>query len=146
MKRVVSVLMVALLAVPVAATTALAQVQQPPTRPGAPPTSQRPAEKTMHEVEGTVKKVDAMAKTLEISRLFGIMGTKLEVTADTKIRTNGKDVTIGDLREGAKVKAAYESQAGKNVATSIEVMPEEKKEPAASPPTAPGARPGPKTQ
>jgi len=146
MKRVVSVLMVAILAVPMAAATALAQMQPSPAKPGAPPTSQRPAEKSMQEVEGTVKKVDAMAKTVEVSRLFGIMGTKLEVNEETKIRAGSKDVTISEIREGAKIKAAYESQAGKNLAKSIEVLPEEKKEPAASPPTAPGARPGPKTQ
>jgi len=143
MKRVVSVLVVALLAVPMAAATALAQAQ--PGRPSAPPAGQPPAGPTKGEVEGTVKKVDAMAKTVEVSRLFGIMGTKLEVNEETKIRANGKDVTISEIREGAKIKASYESQAGKNMAKSIEVLPEEKKEPAASPPTAPGARPGPKT-
>lgn len=144
MKRVV---MVALLAVLVAAGTVLAQMQpSPPTRPGAPPASQQPAEKTTHEVEGTVKKIDAMAKTVEVSRLLGLMATKLEVTSDTKIRSGSKDVTLTDLQEGAKVKASYESQAGKNVATSIEVMAEEKREPAASPATGPGSRPTPKTQ
>ena len=144
MKRVV---MVALLAVLVAAGTALAQMQpSPTTKPGAPPAGQQPAQKTSHEVEGTVKKIDAMAKTLEVSRLLGLMATKLEVTTDTRIRAGAKDVTLTDLQEGAKVKASYESEGGKNVAKSIEVMAEEKREPAASPATGPGSRPTPKTQ
>jgi Cu/Ag efflux protein CusF len=143
MKRVV---MVALVAVLVTAATALAQTQpSPTTRPGAPP-SQQPAPKTAHEVEGTVKKIDAMAKTVEVSRLLGIMSTKLEVTSDTKIRSDGKDLSLADLQEGAKVKAAYESQAGKNVAKTIEVMGEEKREPAASPGTSPTGRPTPTTK
>lgn len=122
---------IALLAVLMAGTAALAQMRPLPTT---------------HEVEGTVKKIDAMAKTVEVSRLLGLMATKLEVTSDTQIRVDGKDVTLTDLREGARIKASYESQAGKNVARSIEVQPEEKKQPAASPPTGPGTRPTPKTQ
>lgn len=149
MKRTVSVLTVTIL-IAAGAAIAFAQMQQPvPSRPGVAPPGSAPAEKMAREVEGTVKKVDPAAKTVDVSAgLLGMMGTKLEVTDDTKIQVDGKDATLADIREGTKVKASYESQQGKNVAKSIEVKPEEKKEPAASPSTRPApstpSTPGPK--
>lgn len=110
---------------------AAAQVQQqsppypstsPSARPSAPATS--PAEKRAAEVEGSVKKVDPGAQTVEVSSgIFGIMGRTLEVNDRTTIQMNGRQATLADIREGAKVKAAYEARDGKNVATMIEVLP-----------------------
>ncbi len=137
------VAILALVVAPVLAQT------QPPATPGAPA---RPApgagvgaaapEKTTKEVEGTVKKVDPAAKSVQVSSgLLGLFGATLEVNAETKINVQGKDGSIADIQEGAKVKASYESRDGKNVAKSIDVMPEEEK---ASParPAAPGASGG----
>lgn len=146
MKWFVSVLMVTGVVVAMAAAPALAQVQPSPTRPGAPPAAPPPAEKKTHSVDGTVKKVDPAAKTVDVSSgMMGMRGAKLQLAEDTKIQINGKDATIAEIKEGAKVTATYESQDGKNVAKLIEVKPAEEKAPAASPPTAPGTRPTPST-
>src|SRR5207247_11357967 len=91
-----------------------------------PSPSERPTEKvpTMGMLEGAVKKVDPAAGTVQVSSgPFGILGRTLEVTTDTQIQVEGRQGSLTDLREGAKVKAAYESRDGKNVATQIEVRP-----------------------
>jgi len=78
------------------------------------------------QVEGTVKKVDPGAQTVDISSgLFGMLGRRLEVNERTTIQLDGRQATLADIQEGAKVKASYEAQAGKNVATAIEVVPSE---------------------
>ena len=75
-------------------------------------------------LEGSVKKVDPGAGTLQVSAgPLGIMSRTLEVGADTQIAVDGRKATLADLREGARVKAAYESRDGKNIATRIEVVP-----------------------
>ena len=107
---------------------AAAQVQQQnPPYPSTPPAARpatRPAEPRAAEVEGSVKKVDPGAQTVEVSSgIFGIMGRTLEVNDRTTIQMDGRQATLADIREGAKVKAAYEARDGKNVATMIEVLP-----------------------
>jgi Cu/Ag efflux protein CusF len=88
------------------------------------------------QVEGTVKKVDPGAQTVDISSgLFGMMGRRLEVNDRTTIQLDGRQATLADIREGTKVKASYEAQAGKNVATLIEVIPSDAG-------SAPASRPG----
>lgn len=113
---------------------ALAQTQ-PPARPAP----AAPAAPKTHEVEGTVSEVKPSEKTVKVSSgLFGLMGATVQVNEQTKIRVDGKDAALTELKEGAKVKATYESQDGKNLAKSIEAERPEEKQPAASP----GARPG----
>ncbi len=75
------------------------------------------------QVEGPVKKIDPATKTVEVGRLFGLLTTKLEVTDGTSISIEGKKGSLEDLQQGARVKASYEAEGGKNIATSIEVMP-----------------------
>jgi hypothetical protein len=108
-----------------------AQTQPPaaPARPAPPGTTvdKAPVEKTK-EVEGTVKKVDAANKSVQVSSgLLGFFGATVEVTDQTKISVQGREGSLADIREGAKVKASYESRDGKNVAKSIDVMPAEEK-------------------
>jgi Cu/Ag efflux protein CusF len=75
-------------------------------------------------LEGSIKKVDPGAGTLQvITGPLGIMSRTLEVGADTQIEVDGRQGTLADLQEGTKVKAAYESRDGKDVATRIEVVP-----------------------
>jgi len=112
----------------VAAGSAMAQAQQaPPRLPGAATApAEIPAEKapTMGMLEGAVTKVDPAAGTVQVaSGPFGIVGRTLEVTSDTQIQVEGRQGSLADVREGAKVKASYESRGGKNLATQIEVMP-----------------------
>jgi Cu/Ag efflux protein CusF len=130
---------VALVALVVAPALAQSQAPAPPSstpRP-APATPDKP---TTKEVEGTVKKVDPATKSVQVSSgLLGIFGATLEVTDETKIHVQGKDGALSDIREGAKVKASYESRDGKNVAKSIDVMPAEEKDKGSVAPTRPPA-------
>lgn len=75
-------------------------------------------------LEGSVKKVDAGAGTLQVAAgPLGILGRTLEVDSHTQIQVEGREGTLADLQEGTKVKAAYETREGKSVATRIEVVP-----------------------
>jgi hypothetical protein len=125
--RYVSLTAVVVLGLLVAVSVAAAQVTQPlPAAPGgggltAPPPVER---STAGIVEGSVKKVDPNSHTVQISTgLFGILGRTLGVTDHTQIQVEGRQGTLSDLREGNKVRAAYEARDGKNVATLIEIMP-----------------------
>jgi hypothetical protein len=101
---------------------AMAQAPGTPPRPAPSPAAPAAPEKEK-EVEGTVKKVDATKKSVQVSSgLLGLFGATLEVDDSTKINVDGKDGSIADIREGARVKASYESRDGRNVAKSIDVM------------------------
>jgi Cu/Ag efflux protein CusF len=130
---------------------ALGQDKQPaPPYGTAPSTAPRPTSPTMSpaekarpaQVEGTVKKVDPGAQTVDISSgLFGMMGRRLEVNDRTTIQMDGRQATLADLREGTKVKASYEPQDdGKNVATAIEVIPAQRTGVGTVPASQPGTK------
>ena len=94
--------------------------------PGNPTDSTERAERAgkVDVVEGSVKKVDPGAGTLQLSGgPLGILTRTLEVGEDTEISVDGHQGKLVDIQEGTKVKAAYESRDGKNVATRIEVLP-----------------------
>jgi len=135
---------VALALVAIAASSALAQTPAvPPPSPGAAPAPGAPQAPTPSEVEGTVSKVDPATRTVRVSSGFlGMFGRTLEVTGDTAIQVEGRQASLAEIREGAKVKAAYELRDGKNVATRIEVMAtpapaDATRQPASRPTTAP---------
>lgn len=145
MMRSLGVMIAIALMLALAAAPVVAQTQQPTQRPapGAPAPEKAPgapATEKSKGVEGTVKKVDVAAKTVQVSAgPLGVMGTTIEVAPDTLIMVEGKPGTLADIREGAKVKASYETRNGKNLAKSIDVMPADKDKA--------GARPAaPKTQ
>ncbi len=124
----------------------ISSAQQPTTRP---PAGSSPAEKPAMDkpatgiVEGSVKKVDAATKSVQVSAgLLGLAGRTLEVDEQTQIQVDGRQGSLADLREGDKVKASYESRDGKNLATRIEVMPAAATKMPASPPSTPGSMPG----
>src|SRR5437867_2260812 len=80
-----------------------------------------PASALPGSLEGTVKKVDASTGTVRVSSgLFGLFPRTLEVTGETQVQVEGRQGTLMDVHEGAKVKAAYELRQGKNVATRLE--------------------------
>lgn len=116
------VTVVMLLAAVVAPVMAQSSMPPPPSRPdmsgvGAPP---KPL-----EVEGTVSKVDPGSGTMAVSSgWFGLFGRTLQVTPETQIQIEGRQATLADVRQGAKVKASYEPRDGKNVATRVELGPE----------------------
>jgi Cu/Ag efflux protein CusF len=123
---------------------AIAQIP-PPAAPGAgaPARAQEPARAPEPsgpwDVEGTVKKVDPVANTVGIATgWFGFLGRTLQVTDQTEIRIAGRDGSLHEIREGAKVKASYEVRDGKSVARSLEVSPLEDP---ARPPAPAGGQP-----
>src|SRR5262249_10522582 len=111
----------------------IAQPQQPPTpqRPILPPGTVAPPPEVPKEkqIEGTVSKVDASAKTIEVSTgFFGLFGATVRVGDATQIRVLGQPATLTEIRKGDRLKASYEVRAGNNIAKSIDVMPAPKKQ------------------
>ena len=77
-------------------------------------------------VEGTVKSVDPATGTVHVSTgLFGLFGKTLtlRMSEDTEVQVDGRLGSLTEIREGAKVRVAYEVRDGKNVATHIELTP-----------------------
>jgi len=93
--------------------------------PGVQSSPPAPAETSAEtSVEGKVKKVNPAAKTLEVSiGLSGLWGKVLEVTDGTQIQAEGRQATLADIAEGAKVRASYETRVGKSFATRIDLLP-----------------------
>ena len=120
-------LLVMALSFAVSAGSPMAQMQQPspPTSGVAPPVEKAPAEQsTMGIVEGSVTKVDPATRSVQVSTgLFGLLGRTLQVNDQTQIQVEGRQGTLADVREGAKVKASYEARDGKKIANRIEIMP-----------------------
>lgn len=75
-------------------------------------------------MQGKVKRVDPGARTISVSSgwLGFLFGKTLEIGPDTQITVAGKDSSLAAVREGATVRASYETRAGKMVATRIEVL------------------------
>ena len=150
MSRFSNMGVIAALSVAAVVGPAAAQAQQPaPPYGTAPSTAPKPTSPSMSPVEkarpaqvqGTVKKVNPGAQTVDISSgLFGMMGRRLEVNDRTAIQLDGRQATLADIQEGAKVKASFEAQAGKNVATAIEVIPSERTDAGSAPASRPGAK------
>jgi Cu/Ag efflux protein CusF len=92
-----------------------------PTDLAAPKSPIPPQEKVI----GSVEKVDPAAKTVQVGWLRGLFSTTLEVTGATQIAVGGTKASLSDIREGERVKAAYEARDGKNIAKAIEVNPPE---------------------
>jgi Cu/Ag efflux protein CusF len=73
-------------------------------------------------LEGTVKKINPEAGTVEVSiGKFGLWSKTLEVRDTTDIRMDGRKVSLEDLQEGERVRASYETRVGKSFASTIEV-------------------------
>jgi hypothetical protein len=73
-------------------------------------------------VEGTVKRINPAARTIEVST-GGHWEKTLELTIGTEIRDEGRAATLDDIQEGVKVKASYETLLGKSFATRIDLIP-----------------------
>ncbi len=110
-----------------------------PTAPGArgaqgaqPPMNASPPQEKL--VDGPVKQIDPLAKTISVGWLLGLFSTTLEVTDHTRIAVDGSAGSLQDIREGDVVKASYEARDGKNIARSIEVTEVEPRGGAGAPP------------
>lgn len=109
-----------------------------PTAPGAlsaqsgpPPMPANPPEEKV--IDGPVKQVDPLAKTVRVGWLLGLFSTTLAVTEDTRIAVDGTTGSLQDIREGDEVKASYEARDGKYIAKSIEVTEAEPRRAADAP-------------
>ena len=91
--------------------------------PMAPPTGAQPSPSTqgttpsgartsqVKQVEGNITSLDASGKSITLDD-----GTQLMIPDSLKVARSS-------LKEGARVKATYEEQAGQKVATSLKVQP-----------------------
>ncbi len=82
--------------------------------------SATPAAKPLQHTAGKISAVDASAMSLTIA--VNGKSEQVSYTASTAIREGGKNVAASALATGEKVKVAFEAQAGKNIATSIEIF------------------------
>jgi Cu/Ag efflux protein CusF len=131
-RRIVSmgVVLACVLALTLGAGPVLAQTSAPQSAPS----QSIPDRPSVSSVEGTVKKVDAPGGKVQISSgLFGMFGRTLEVRPITQIQVEGRQSSLADIREGDRVKAAYEVREGQSIAKSIDVLPELRKAPSAQP-------------
>ena len=98
--------------------------QFPAPQAGSPETPRAPAP-SVSSLEGTVKKVDHEAGKVEVAAgWFGFFGRTLDVTPGTQIRVEGRPGALTEIREGDKVRAAYEVREGLSIARSINVVQE----------------------
>jgi len=99
--------------------------QAPATPADSPAAVPAPGNAAKAEIlEGSVKKVDRGAGTLEMSDSApGATTRTLAIVAETLIAVDGRPGTLADLHEGTKVKAAYVPRDGKDVVILIEVVP-----------------------
>lgn len=97
--------------------------------------------------DATVRQVDLLDSWVEVtSDVLGLFGARLQVNDRTEISLNGVPARLGDLPEGAQVRATYELQDGLKVARTISAeKPQPAPEPVPAPvpaaPPAPAARP-----
>ncbi|MBI1894775.1 MAG: DUF1344 domain-containing protein [Candidatus Rokubacteria bacterium] len=108
MKRILSILVIFLLASAMSAAHVVAQAPQP--YPQMPSGSGTPAE-AKKQVEGTIKNVDPDGGVVTLED-----GTRLMIPASVRVQRAA-------LKEGATVKASFtENPAGQKIGTSIEVQ------------------------
>lgn len=75
-------------------------------------------------LEGTVKKVDVVTGTIQISTgLWGLVGQRLQVSEDTVVKVGDREASVTEILEGSQVTAYYETRDRRNVATYIELVP-----------------------
>jgi hypothetical protein len=109
-------------------------------------TGQGTTEREMKSLDGTVRAVDKEAKAIRVSNgLLGLGDTTLQVTDQTRIRIQGREGSVADLKEGDRIRASYMEREGINVAQTIEVGAEGQDAPRSTPGTPP-SRPGTQSQ
>ncbi len=127
MKNILMVFLAIVVVVGFSAPIAMAQMAPtPPPKPAPPaaapmtPSPLPPQEKT---IDGPVKGVDPIEKTVKVGWFMGLFSTTLHVDDNTQIAAQGSKLSLVGIREGDRVKASYESRDGDNVAKSINVEP-----------------------
>ena len=75
-------------------------------------------------VEGTVRKVDVEAGTIQVSSgPLGLVGRTLQLSEDTLVKVGDREASVTEIFEGSKVTAYYETRNRKYVATYIDLVP-----------------------
>ena len=129
MKRILTSLVSAATILVLTALPALGQTAPAPppapVAPGAPGPMDQPAARTPSPpqekfIDGPVKKVDPVTKTVQVGWFLGLLSTTLEVTDGTQIAVEGAKASLHDIQEGDEVKASYEARDGKYIAKSID--------------------------
>jgi hypothetical protein len=76
-------------------------------------------------LDGTVRTVDRHVKTVRVADTGSYRrDTVLLLTDNTEIRVAGRRGSLEDVREGLRIRVAYEDRYGINVVRSIEVSSE----------------------
>ena len=117
MRKNLQFLVTVTVALAVAVSPWKAQAQGPSSGPKDSPAAEA-------SVEGTVKKVNPSARTIDVSTgVPGLWDKRLELTDRTRIRDGRRAATLDDVQEGVKVKASYDTRVGHSFATRIELIP-----------------------
>jgi Cu/Ag efflux protein CusF len=75
-------------------------------------------------VDGTVRKVDVEAGTIQVSSgPLGLVGRTLQLSEDTLVKVGDREASVTEIFEGSKVTAYYETRNRKYVATYIDLVP-----------------------
>ena len=75
-------------------------------------------------IEGTVRKVDVEAGTIQVSSgPLGLVGRTLQLSEDTLVKVGDREASVTEIFEGPKVTAYYETRNRKYVATYIDLVP-----------------------
>jgi hypothetical protein len=101
---------------------------QTPTRPAATPDAPTapPVEPDrLLEVDGAVQAVDRRVEWVRVSASGAGRAavTTLQFTDATQVVVEGRPGSLEDVREGDRVKAAYEDRHGIRLARRVEVLP-----------------------
>jgi len=75
------------------------------------------------QLEGRIWRIDGNTRTIQITaRAFGIGATSVAVTDDTLVIVGSKEGGFGDLREGLRVRAAWEKRKDVRQARFVQVL------------------------
>jgi hypothetical protein len=78
---------------------------------------------SIEEAQGRVQIVDPAAGIIRLSQGFlGLLSVELAVTPDTLIVVGDKEGGFGDIRDGGRIRAAYERRPGPWYAKRVEVV------------------------
>jgi len=91
----------------------------PPKAATTAPAPAAPAKVKMEKFSGTIKSVDAMAKSVAVVK--GKVEKSFVVAADTKITKGKEALKFEDLKAGMNVSVEYKKEMDKMVAVAIKV-------------------------
>ncbi len=110
-----SILLIVLLTLVAFVSGAIAAA--PPKAAGTAPAAAAPAPAKVEKFSGSVKNVDAMAKSIVVAK--GKEEKTFGTTADTKITKGKEALKFEDLKAGLNVSIEYKKEGDKNIASAI---------------------------